>query len=282
MATATKTPKTAAAPAATVTAAASVATLTPSRAYLTATADEQTGEITETSRFRYLPGHPKQIRADLKAGVFNVNGEKVLGKTLSFIPMSLRVFADNILNMGKKVWAEVYFVDETGAVCAVLEPHRYQAPQDLPPAQLRLLDNLAAAVRRHRYCRDLLYRGTPELTHTATHTETGLTVKIRPDLLVVTPRLGRRVLVDFKTTSCRDYAQFVATIEQYDYDRQAAFYTDVLQADRFLIVGVQKKAPHDIWLVELSADAATMAQGRKKYARLLRAWATLHQPVLVT
>jgi PDDEXK-like domain of unknown function (DUF3799) len=156
---------------------------------------------------------------------------------------------------------------------AVLEPHRYHAPQDLPPAQLRLLDNLAAAVRRQRYCRDLLYRGTPELTHTATHEETGLTVKIRPDLLMVTPRLGRRVLVDFKTTSCKDYAQFVATIDAYDYDRQAALYTDVLGADRFLIVGVQKKAPHDIWLVELSADNYSMEQGRKKYRRLLKCYA---------
>ncbi|TYZ12624.1 hypothetical protein FY528_04825 [Hymenobacter lutimineralis] len=156
---------------------------------------------------------------------------------------------------------------------AVLEPDRYHAPQELPPAQLRLLDTLAAAVRRQRYCRDLLYRGTAELTHTAVHEETGLTVKIRPDLLVVTPRLGRRVLVDFKTTSCRDYAQFVGTIEQYDYDRQAAFYSDVLQADRFLFIGVQKKAPHDIWLVELSADNHSMEQGRKKYCRLLRAYA---------
>ncbi|GAB2784616.1 hypothetical protein HNQ93_002465 [Hymenobacter luteus] len=156
---------------------------------------------------------------------------------------------------------------------AVLEPHRYHAPQDLPPAQLQLLDTLAAAVRRQRYCRDLLYRGTAELTHTATHTETGLTVKIRPDLLVVTPRLGRRVLVDFKTTSCQDYAHFVGTIEQYDYDRQAAFYSDVLGADRFLFVGVQKKAPYAIWLVELSADAYSMEQGRKKYRRLLKLYA---------
>ncbi|MBD2716739.1 hypothetical protein KBK19_16965 [Microvirga sp. STR05] len=118
MATATKTPQTASA--ATVTPATSVAPLTPSRAYLTATVDEATGEVTESSRFRYLPGHPKQIRADLKAGVFNVNGEKVLGKTLSFIPMALRIFSDNILNMGRKVWAELFFVDEIGAVCAVL------------------------------------------------------------------------------------------------------------------------------------------------------------------
>ncbi|WBO84496.1 hypothetical protein [Hymenobacter yonginensis] len=118
MATATKTPKSAAA--APVTPAASAAALTPSRAYLTATVDEATGEVTETSRFRYLPGHPKQIRADLKAGVFNVGGDKVLGKSISFIPMALRIFSDNILNMGRKVWAELFFVDDTGAVCAVL------------------------------------------------------------------------------------------------------------------------------------------------------------------
>ncbi|WP_205701579.1 hypothetical protein [Hymenobacter rigui] len=118
MATATK--STAPASAATVTPAAPAAPITPSRAYLTATVDEATGEVTETSRFRYLPGHPRQIRADLKAGVFNVGGEQVLGKTLSFIPVALRIFRDNILNMGQKVWAELFFVDATGAVCAVL------------------------------------------------------------------------------------------------------------------------------------------------------------------
>ncbi|MBU6122250.1 hypothetical protein [Hymenobacter siberiensis] len=100
--------------------AAPAATVTPTRAYLTATVDEATGEVTEASRFKYLPGHPKQIRADLKAGVFNVNGDKVLGKTISFIPVALRIFSDNILNMGRKIWAELYFVDEAGAVCAVL------------------------------------------------------------------------------------------------------------------------------------------------------------------
>lgn len=57
------------------------------------------------------------------------------------------------------------------------------------------------------------------------------------------------MLVDFKTTSCRDYAQFAATVEQYDYDRQVAFYLDVMQADRFLVVGVQKRSPNGIWLI---------------------------------
>ncbi len=116
MATTTKTAASAAAAA-----PAAKDTITASRAYLeVVSVDEQTGEVTEKSRFKYLPGHPKQIRADLKAGVFNVGGDKVLGKTISFIPVALRIFSDNILNMGRKVWAELFFVDETGAVCAVL------------------------------------------------------------------------------------------------------------------------------------------------------------------
>ena len=82
--------------------------------------DEDSGEVTETSRFKYLPGHPRQIRADLKAGVFNLNGEQVIGKTISFIPMALRIFSDNILNQGRKVWAELFFIDASGAACAVL------------------------------------------------------------------------------------------------------------------------------------------------------------------
>ncbi len=116
MATTTKTATSAAAAAL----AATDTTPKPTRAYLTASVDEATGEVTETSRFKYLPGHPRQIRADLKAGVFNLNGQEVLGKTLTFIPVALRVFSDNILNMGRKVWAELFFIDKTGAVCAVL------------------------------------------------------------------------------------------------------------------------------------------------------------------
>jgi hypothetical protein len=100
--------------------AATAAAVTPSRAYFTASVDETTGEVVEASRFKYLPGHPRQIRADLKAGSFNLNGTDPLGKTLTFIPMALRVFSDNILNMGRKVWAELFFVDKTNAVCAVL------------------------------------------------------------------------------------------------------------------------------------------------------------------
>ncbi len=92
----------------------------PTRAYLTASVDEATGEVTETSRFRYLAGHPRQIRFDAKAGQFNIGGITPLGNSLKFVPLAWRIFSDNILNMGRKTWAELFFVDAKGAVCAVL------------------------------------------------------------------------------------------------------------------------------------------------------------------
>ena len=82
---------------------------------------------------------------------------------------------------------------------------------------------------------------------------------------------GRQLtLIDFKTTSSPDLVQFLITIEKYDYDRQVALYLDVLGATRFLIIGAQKKAPHSVWRVELTAMPGLLEQGRKKYSTLLR------------
>jgi hypothetical protein len=151
---------------------------------------------------------------------------------------------------------------------ATLEPATYTRTEE--KCQWNLLEQLARQVRRQRFCRDLLHRGTPELTHTAIHTATGVGVKVRPDLMVSSPAGRQLTLIDFKTTSAPDYAHFLATIEQYDYDRQAALYTDVLGATRFLIIGVQKKAPHEVWLFDATAAPEFMVQGRKKYTALLR------------
>lgn len=88
-------------------------------------------------------------------------------------------------------------------------------------------------------------------------------------------RAGRRLtLIDFKTTSSPDLTHFLTTIEKYDYDRQAALYLDMLGATRFLIIGVQKKAPHEVWCVELTALPGLLEQGRKKYMMPLRHYAT--------
>ncbi|GAA4361796.1 hypothetical protein GCM10023185_29070 [Hymenobacter saemangeumensis] len=157
---------------------------------------------------------------------------------------------------------------------ATLEPATYARTAE-PGIRWAELETLARQVRRQRYCRDLLHRGTPELTHTAIHTATGVGVKVRPDLLVRSPAGRQLTLVDFKTTSAPDYSHFLATVEQYDYDRQAALYSDVLGATRFLVIGVRKKTPHEVWLFDATAAVGFIEQGRKKYIRLLRAYAEL-------
>lgn len=158
---------------------------------------------------------------------------------------------------------------------ATLEPRTYARPAERG-IRWADLERLARHVRRHRYCRDLLYRGTPELTHIAVHTATGVGVKVRPDLLVVSPAGRTRTVIDFKTTSCLDLPRFLASAEQYDYDRQAALYLDVLQATRFLIIGVQKRNPHQIWVFDATAAPGFIEWGRRKYTTLLRRYAA-HQ-----
>jgi hypothetical protein len=158
---------------------------------------------------------------------------------------------------------------------ATLEPHLFTPANPADPVDeqtRRQAAQLAAAIRRRRYPRHVLYRGQPEQSYTATHEATGLTVKVRPDLLIDSPKRQRRTLVDFKTTSCRDFAQFLDTVEKYGYDRQAALYADVLQAQRMLLIAVQKRPlkgqPPAVWVHELTAEQ--LATGRKKYNRLLR------------
>lgn len=73
-----------------------------------------------TRRFKYLEGHPRQYRFDAKEGVFNINGSEKLGRTLTFQPIAWRIFTDNILNMGTKNWAELFFIDDKNCVSAVL------------------------------------------------------------------------------------------------------------------------------------------------------------------
>ena len=159
---------------------------------------------------------------------------------------------------------------------ATLEPRTYARTEERG-IKWADLESLARQVRRQRYCRDLLYRGTAELTHTATHAATGIAVKVRPDLLVVSPAGRARTLIDFKTTSCPDLPHFLASAEQYDYDRQAALYLDALQATRFLIIGVQKRNPHQIWVFDATTAPGFIEQGRRKYTALLRRYAQQQQ-----
>lgn len=167
---------------------------------------------------------------------------------------------------------------------AILEPEQYaalgaQVPAGREHTQYEAAGALARVIKRHRYPRHVCYLGQAEQSYTATHEATGLTVKVRADLIIDSPQKRRRTLVDFKTTSCKDLAQFLETVDKYGYDRQGAFYADVLSAHRVVLIAVQKKPAKSqepaVWVHELTAEQ--MQTGRKKYQKLLRCYAEQQQ-----
>ncbi len=67
---------------------------------------------------RFLTSHQGDLLAEF-IGNFNVNGQR-LGDALAFQPVAWRIFSDDILSMGRKNWAEVFFVDEKDCLSAIL------------------------------------------------------------------------------------------------------------------------------------------------------------------
>ncbi|NVO29678.1 PD-(D/E)XK nuclease-like domain-containing protein [Hymenobacter lapidiphilus] len=216
--------------------------------------------------FQNLQHHPGTTQAGHRAlaAVSNTDLSNLADELLG-CPRVVNQYRSAALNFG------AYFHSAT------LEPDTFSPinPDDARDEQQRQqAAQLATAIRRRRYPRHVIYssRGQAEQTYTATHEPTGLLVKVRPDLLIDSPKRLRRTVVDFKTTSCKDLGQFLQTVEKYGYDRQGAFYADVLGAQRVVLIAVQKRAPKGqepaVWVHELTAEQ--LQQGRKKYGKLLR------------
>lgn len=148
---------------------------------------------------------------------------------------------------------------------ALLEPDLYEP--GLPGINDTLIWWMVDGVKLNPAMNQLLTIGTPEPSCIFTEPTTGTLCKLRADLVVDHPG-EPYTIVDFKTTLARDYDHFVAQCSGYDYDRQAAFYSDALHADRFLLVGVQKVEPFELFVFEV--PPYMLAEGRAKYLRLLR------------
>lgn len=80
--------------------------------------DPASGEI--SSKYKYLEGHPKQYRFDAKEGKFNINGSVKLSDTFTFQPIAWRIFEDDIMQMGRKKWAEIFFIDDKNCLSVLL------------------------------------------------------------------------------------------------------------------------------------------------------------------
>lgn len=82
---------------------------------------------------------------------------------------------------------------------------------------------------------------------------------------------GMGLAVDLKSTSCTSLKQFICSMDTFDYDRQAAFYMDLANVDRFLFVAVSKverKGMHEVFLHAVQRGDEVYKSGLAKYQRL--------------
>lgn len=84
-----------------------------------------------------------------------------------------------------------------------------------------------------------------------------------------------RMLGDLKTTAAKTEKEFRAMIEAFSYDRQAAIYMDMEEVNMFVIIGISKTAPHQVFVVTIKRGEPLYLSGRAKYEELAYLYYTL-------
>lgn len=82
--------------------------------------DTDTGEILPAA---YRTGIPRNYRFNASTGALNLNGESNItkkGASFKLLPIALRIFKDNLFEWGRKLWAEVFFLNSKNQVCSVM------------------------------------------------------------------------------------------------------------------------------------------------------------------
>ncbi len=82
--------------------------------------DKDSGEVIPAA---YRAGIPRQYRFNASTGNLNLNGEQRItkaGETIQILPLSVRIFKDNLFEMGRKTWTELFFLNRANQVCHTL------------------------------------------------------------------------------------------------------------------------------------------------------------------
>lgn len=104
-------------------------------------------------------------------------------------------------------------------------------------AMLRSLDGNPIATKLLTECTDRERRRGCKLN--------GVAIKFTPDAN------GKKRMLDLKTTACRSLKDFIAKSFQYGYFRQGVTYLLATGCKEYYIIGIQKSAPFQVFIVWL-------------------------------
>ncbi len=149
----------------------------------------------------------------------------------------------------------------------LLEPEKFRT-ESCEGLDINLLYRMHRTVVSNQYCKSLLDNSEKEKTILWQEPTTGVRCKCKLDMVMEGTTPGP-LITDFKTTSARSLKAFVNCCQQYNYDRQMAFYADSIAAKQVCLIGVSKKAKR-LFFVQKYASSAFIAEGRRKYRFLLQ------------
>lgn len=138
---------------------------------------------------------------------------------------------------------------------------------------VEIVEAMAQAIRQHPVASALFNpdHGDPEQSLFWTDEPTGTTLRARLDWLP-TPRDGRLIIPDYKTTTSALPAAFAKSCANYGYSQQAAWYLDAIRAlnlaeeSAFVFVAQEKTAPYLVTVIELDADALRIGRALNRLA----------------
>lgn len=128
----------------------------------------------------------------------------------------------------------------------------------LRPNDASMITRMIAAVHRNNTAREYLsMTGIAESSVFWAHPASGLELRCRPDYWIQ----SHGIVLDIKTTRDASPAAFARFVAKYRYHVQAAHYLDGTQAERFVLIAIEKDSPHAVAVYEL--DEASLDLGRQ-------------------
>jgi hypothetical protein len=126
------------------------------------------------------------------------------------------------------------------------------------------------AIRSHPLGGMLLDKAEPQviITNTLKLDYEGIEFEIEGkcmlDGLIQKMKIGK----DDKTTAARTHAQFMASVERFNYDRQAFWYMELAELDRFVFIGASKIKVGEVFIHIIKRGDPMWLSGKEKATSL--------------
>lgn len=144
--------------------------------------------------------------------------------------------------------------------------------------QIATVHAMADALRSHPEAAALLAPGSgdPEQVIIWQDPDTGVWCRAMFDWLRHRPPAGRRIVVDYKTTTSAEPSEINKATGRYGYHQQASWYADAVrsvdgQSPGFVFIFQEKDPPYLVTVAELDPVARRIGEHRNHWARQIYA-----------